>query len=297
MFITPLTGIPARQQPRREEGRDGGQAKWGGASQGRRGGHKRAVNCNKITCISQSIQYLSIFLFKERCYNRKERRYKGNYRMSKKKIERRQEERGGTAFRRAMIAAGCIAAAAALIYLAGTFFFAGHYYWRTWIDGTDYSFRSKEQVREELLNPSVTYELQIKGREGMEDTMTPAELEMIYVFDDTLDRLNAEMTGLKWPTMLFYRNHYELPKMVTYSEKALKERLSDTVFFDKANINTPVNAYIGAYSPDKGYEIVEEYPGTVLDFDKVKAAVAAALEDMEDISGFNPGRLLQRCGG
>ena len=39
-----------------------------------------------------------------------------------------------------------------------------------------------------------------------------------------------------------------------------------------------VDAYIGAYSPDKGYEIVEEYPGTVLDFDKVKAAVAAALE-------------------
>ncbi len=188
-----------------------------------------------------------------------------------------------------MIAAGCIAAAAALIYLAGTFFFAGHYYWRTWIDGTDYSFRSKEQVREELLNPSVTYELQIKGREGMEDTMTPAELEMIYVFDDTLDRLNAEMTGLKWPTMLFYRNHYELPKMVTYSEKALKERLSDTVFFDKANIHAPVNAYIGAYSPDKGYEIVEEYPGTVLDFDKVKAAVAAALEDMEDTLDLTQG--------
>lgn len=150
--------------------------------------------------------------------------------MSKRKIKDGQEERGGTAFRRAMIAVGCIAAAAALIYLAGTFFFAGHYYWRTWIDGTDYSFRSKEQVREELLNPSVTYELQIKGREGMEDTMTPAELEMIYVFDDTLDRLNAGMTGLKWPTMLFYRNHYELPKMVTYSEKALKERLAGSVF-------------------------------------------------------------------
>ena len=64
------------------------------------------------------------------------------------------------------------------------------------------------------------------------------------------DRLNAEMTGLKWPTMLFYRNHYELPKMVTYSEKALKERLSGTVFFDKANIHAPVDAYIGAYSPD-----------------------------------------------
>ena len=64
---------------------------------------------------------------------------------------------------------------------------------------------------------------------GYEDTMTPAELEMIYVFDDTWIA-ECEMTGLKWPTMLFYRNHYELPKMVTYSEKALKERLSGSVF-------------------------------------------------------------------
>lgn len=209
--------------------------------------------------------------------------------MSKRKIKDGQEERGGTAFKRAMIAAGAVAAAAALVYLAGAFFFAGHYYWRTWIDGTDYSFRSREQVREELLNPSVSYELRIKGREDMEDVITPAELEMIYVFDNTLDKLNAQMTGLKWPVMFFRRGDYELPKMVTFSEEALKERLEQTVFFDKSNLHAPVDAYISGYSREKGYEIVEEYPGTILDFDKVRAAVVEALEDLADTLDLTQG--------
>ena len=84
--------------------------------------------------------------------------------MNKRKMNDTQVERGGTAYGRAMIAVGITAAVLALAYLAGAFFFAGHYYWRTQIDGTDYSFRSKEQVREEILNPSVAYELQMAGR-------------------------------------------------------------------------------------------------------------------------------------
>ena len=71
--------------------------------------------------------------------------------MNKRKMNDTQVERGGTAYGRAMIAVGITAAVLALAYLAGAFFFAGHYYWRTQIDGTDYSFRSKEQVREEIL--------------------------------------------------------------------------------------------------------------------------------------------------
>lgn len=108
--------------------------------------------------------------------------------------------------------------------------FAGHYYWRTQIDGTDYSFRSKEQVREEILNPSVAYELQIYGREDMQDIVKPDQVGMTYVYDNTLDRINAQLTGLKWPMMFFGGRDFELPKAVTYSDDALAERLSETVF-------------------------------------------------------------------
>ena len=101
--------------------------------------------------------------------------------------------------RRAISAADIAAGALALIYLAGSFFFAGHYLWRTEIDGTDVSFRSRERVREECLNPEIYYELVITGRDEMEDVLTPAELGMSYVFDDTLDRFSAQMSGWAWP--------------------------------------------------------------------------------------------------
>ena len=55
--------------------------------------------------------------------------------MNKRKMNDTQVERGGTAYGRAMIAVGITAAVLALAYLAGAFFFAGHYYWRTQIDG------------------------------------------------------------------------------------------------------------------------------------------------------------------
>lgn len=150
--------------------------------------------------------------------------------MNKRKMNDTQVERGGTAYGRAMIAVGITAAVLALAYLAGAFFFAGHYYWRTQIDGTDYSFRSKEQVREEILNPSVAYELQIYGREDMQDIVKPDQVGMTYVYDNTLDRINAQLTGLKWPMMFFGGRDFELPKAVTYSDDALAERLSETVF-------------------------------------------------------------------
>ena len=77
-------------------------------------------------------------------------------------------------YRKVLAAAGIATGTIALIYLAGAFFFAGHYYWRTEIDGKDYSFCSRERVREEILNPSITYELQIKGREEIEDVIVPS---------------------------------------------------------------------------------------------------------------------------
>ena len=80
--------------------------------------------------------------------------------MNKRKMNDTQVERGGTAYGRAMIAVGITAAVLALAYLAGAFFFAGHYYWRTQIDGTDYSFRSKEQVRERMLTDGTVFFLE-----------------------------------------------------------------------------------------------------------------------------------------
>ena len=122
--------------------------------------------------------------------------------MNRNEIREQQEKKGGL-LRRVIPAAVIAAGALALIYLAGSFFFAGHYFWRTSINGTDVSFRSREQVREELLNPEIYYELAITGRDEMSDALTPAELGMSYVFDDTLDRFSADMSGWAWPEMFF----------------------------------------------------------------------------------------------
>lgn len=201
----------------------------------------------------------------------------------------KEKEKAGFPYRKVLTAAGITVGATALIYLAGAFFFAGHYYWRTEIDGKDYSFRSREQAREEILNPSVTYELQIKGREEMEDVITPSELGMIYVFDDTLDRMNARMSGMKWPMMLFGPSGGELPRTVIYDEKMLEERLRSSPFFQETYVRLPEDALISPYVSGDGYSIKEDYPGTVLDFDLVKKDVESALDKLQDTLDLTEG--------
>ncbi len=192
-------------------------------------------------------------------------------------------------YRKVLAAAGIATGTIALIYLAGAFFFAGHYYWRTEIDGKDYSFCSRERVREEILNPSITYELQIKGREEMEDVIVPSELGMIYVFDDTLDQINAQMSGMKWPMMLFTASGGELPRTVIYDEKMLEERLRSSPFFQDQHVHLPENALIGPYVSGEGYSIEEDYPGTVLDFIQVKKDVEKALEELQETLDLTEG--------
>lgn len=209
--------------------------------------------------------------------------------MKKGKIKDQQEKREGSAWR-GILAAACVAVGmVVLIYFAGALFFDGHYYWKTRIDGKDYSFRSKEQVREEILNPAVSYELALIGREGLEDCMSPGQLGMVYVFDDTLDRLNEELDGFRWPQMLWIDRDWELPRTLVYDEEALDKRLRESVFFDRKNIRKPRNAGIGEYESGKGYSIWPDDPGTVLDFEKVKNAVMEALENLEETLDFREG--------
>ncbi|HJC25742.1 MAG TPA: L,D-transpeptidase/peptidoglycan binding protein [Candidatus Eisenbergiella merdavium] len=196
--------------------------------------------------------------------------------------QKEQQEKSGGLLRRIILAVGVAAGALALLYLAGSFFFAGHYFWRTRIGGTDVSFRSRERVREEFLNPEIFYELEITGREGMRDVLTPAELGMSYVFDDTLDRFSADMSGWAWPKMLFSDFSCELPRTVIYEEDELAKRLKGSPFFAAENIRKPQDAKMGGYEAGKGYSIIPEDPGTVLDFEKVMRAVGEALENLAE---------------
>lgn len=66
-------------------------------------------------------------------------------------------------------------------------------------------------------------------------------------------------------------------------------------FFKKANIHPPEDAYISGYIEGRGYEIVPEYPGTVADFDRVKDAVAEALEKLQETLDLDAGGFYQNA--
>ncbi|HJC57457.1 MAG TPA: L,D-transpeptidase/peptidoglycan binding protein [Candidatus Eisenbergiella intestinipullorum] len=201
--------------------------------------------------------------------------------MGGRKEKERQEKRGGI-LRRVLLGAAAAAGVSALLYLAGSFFFAGHYFWRTTIDGADVSFRSRNQVREELLNPEIFYELTITGREELEAVLTPSELDMSYVFDDTLDRFSAGMSGWAWPQMFFSSFSCKLPKEVAFDEEKLEQALKESPLFAPGNIRGPQDARISGYESGAGYRIIPEDPGTTADFGRVKEAAKRALYDLQE---------------
>lgn len=186
----------------------------------------------------------------------------------------------GTRGRMAGFIAAGVGAVLFITYAAGVLYFQGHYYRGTVIDDMDYSYADIQESKNSILNPDVPYMLKLVGREGMEYSISAADIGMFYQFDDSLTRFNESQPGWKWPVMLFHGSRMKLNRNVVYDDALLDEILRDAPFFREENRHEPENAAISDYQPEKGYSIIPEYPGTMLDFRGTAEKVREALSDM-----------------
>ena len=180
-----------------------------------------------------------------------------------------------------------VAALAAVILLAYggvAIYYQSHFFNHTFINNSDCSNLTAEQVAAIMDEQSQQYSLQILGRDenGVQEeigTVTAAEIGMYWV--DTRKVAQELLDGqneLLWIEMLWTTEDHSVIQGVSYDEEKLQERLAQMSALQKKNMIQSEDAYISEYSEKTGnYEIIPETLGTDLDLNRVKEAVSTAI--------------------
>lgn len=180
-----------------------------------------------------------------------------------------------------------VAALAAVILLAYggvAVYYQSHFFNHTFINNSDCSNLTAEQVAAIMDEQSQQYSLQILGRDenGVQEeigTVTATEIGMYWV--DTRKVAQELLDGqneLLWIEMLWTTEDHSVIQGVSYDEEKLQERLAQMSALQKKNMIQSEDAYISEYSEKTGnYEIIPETLGTDLDLNRVKEAVSTAI--------------------
>ena len=162
-------------------------------------------------------------------------------------------------------------------YSQGIQRYTGVYLPGTFINGKDVSMQTPASVEEELKTAAMTGETTVRERGGAVETIENKD----FISDVTLDQdpagLISEEELKKWPLSIREIRSYEITAEPVYDEELIRKAVDGLAALDAKNMVIPKDAYFA--KTENGYGIVPEEEGSLLDRDKVVAAVTAAVAD------------------
>lgn len=168
-----------------------------------------------------------------------------------------------------------------LSYILISLYYNTHFYMKTTINGTDISNMTVEQADEVIQAQFKTYSLKLEGRNSLSSEIRGEDFDLHVNYDGRLEELLDTQNSLLWPIALFNNSKLEATTLLEYDEDLLKDLILSLTFFQKENLEEPVDAYISDYKKGIGYEIIPEVPGTQPDFELLLAAVKGAIMSLE----------------
>lgn len=166
----------------------------------------------------------------------------------------------------------------ALIYIGFSIFFTNHFYFKTYINESNCSGKSIKKLQNLVIEKSDAYTLQIKGREGLSDTISSKDIELTPEFAGEFEGVLKQQNPLLWPISIINSSNYEIETVVSYSKDKLDNLIDQLSFFEADNIRKPVNAYMSDYTQD-GYTIIAEDKGTA----PVREMIYDVIEEAVDV--------------
>ncbi len=170
----------------------------------------------------------------------------------------------------------------AAVYIGMSVYFAGHFQFRTQINGIDCSGKSVLEVERLIVDEIDDYELSLTGRVDGEDVIKGQDINLKPVFDGSLEQVLTQRSSFAWPVSLFRETKAELETMVEYDEKLLEQATEKLSFLQKEVMESPKNAEISSYIEGKGYEIIPEKEGTRIDKKALQEALHTSLINLRE---------------
>ncbi len=165
----------------------------------------------------------------------------------------------------------------------------------TVINGLDASNKTAEEVKDLIAAGIEGYTLTIHERGGNTEQITGEEIGLHSIFDGSLEEYLKAQQPMRW--WQAEGTEYEISTMIAYDEELLEERIRDLSCFSDENSREPKDAYLSEYEPGKGYRVVPEEPGTILERDKVAKGIEDAITnlktdlDLEELDAYKKAKV------
>lgn len=190
-------------------------------------------------------------------------------------MRRRRGGSGGSIAAKIII---CLLAVLVIVYLAGAFYFISHFMPNTTINDLDVSGMTEEQAEKQLTDEVRKYVLNVIGREDTGGSIAAEDIGLKPVFNGIIGEFLDDENPLTWPASLFKDSEFTSENVVDFDRNELHAALSALGIFSEGR--APKDAYLSEYSPETGYSVVAEDPGTALIREKTEAAAENAVESL-----------------
>ncbi len=178
----------------------------------------------------------------------------------------------------AAIVAASVVGVVAAAYMGFAFYFGNHFFFRTTINGTEFSMKSVAQVEEYMKQQVADYSLTIEKSDGTSEKIDGSAIALEYVQGEELKKLVESQNKFFWIEALWKQPEIEAEVGVKYNDEMLAAEIGNLACLVPENQTASVDAHPEFQETE--FVIVPEIIGTQIDTEKLDAAVK------EKISGF-----------
>lgn len=190
-------------------------------------------------------------------------------------------KKSGNEWLKAWIAAGIILMLL-LIYLGMALFFSSRFLPGTVINGIDVSGDMVRDVKGKLIQETDKYEIRIEAREDKEEVLKGTEIEVMPVFDGSLEEKLQKQNCFAWPFAWFRESQIHVETMVEYNEELFRQKVNELEIMDAANNKEPRDARISEYTKENLYTIISEEQGTKIKKKRFRKHLQHAIINLQD---------------
>lgn len=168
-----------------------------------------------------------------------------------------------------------------LVYLAGAVYFHFHFFPNTTLNGVDVSGKKSAAAESAIRKQVDTYVLHMTTRNASgEEEITGESIGLKPEFHGEVQKHIDSQNVFAWVIRLFGKQKLKMDTVVEFDQDALVREMKALSCMQKKNQEEPKNAYISQYG-EKGYEIVPEEQGSVINGDIFQPALADAVKTLQ----------------
>ena len=181
-----------------------------------------------------------------------------------------------------------------VIYFGTSIFFINRFHPGSTINCINVSGKTVNQAYDEMLDKTKNYELNIKGKNGFNESINGDDINLIYTDNEIIGELKDSQNPFKWIYSVFKSNDYKSSDITSFDNDKLNKQIDNLTCFNINDIEKPKNPIL-EYENSQ-YIILKESYGNKINKEKLYQVITDAIEsgkttiDMEEAECYESPR-------